>query len=45
MSQLFAEGTAGRRVIFTSLADNRFGAGGTFDTNGNQPDKFDQFGR
>ena len=45
VSQLFAEGTAGRRVIFTSLADNRFGAGGTFDTNGNQPDKFDQFGR
>ena len=37
-SQLIAEGTAGDRVIFTSLADRRFGAGGTFDTNGNLPD-------
>ncbi|MFM8893373.1 MAG: hypothetical protein ACKOTB_17470, partial [Planctomycetia bacterium] len=37
-SRLYAEGLPGSRVIFTSLADNRFGAGGTFDTNGNQPD-------
>ncbi len=37
-SQLIAEGHAHDRVIFTSLGDNRFGAGGTFDTNGNQPD-------
>ncbi len=44
-SQLIAEGHAGNRVVFTSLADNRFGAGGTFDTNGNQPDKFDPFSR
>jgi hypothetical protein len=36
-SQLIAEGTAGQRVIFTALGDNRFGAGGTFDTNGNLP--------
>ncbi len=33
-SQLIAEGTADRPVIFTSLGDNRFGGGGTFDTNG-----------
>lgn len=32
-SQLIAEGTADRPVIFTSLGDNRFGGGGTFDTN------------
>lgn len=37
-SQLIAEGHAHDRVTFTSLGDNRFGAGGTFDTNGNQPD-------
>ncbi|NCY03876.1 MAG: hypothetical protein EBX36_13460, partial [Planctomycetia bacterium] len=37
-SRLYAEGLPGSRVIFTTLADNRFGAGGTFDTNGNQPD-------
>ncbi len=37
-AQLIAEGTAEQRVIFTSLADNRYGAGGTFDTNGNAPD-------
>ncbi len=37
-SQLVAEGTAGQRVVFTSLGDIRFGAGGTFDTNGNLPD-------
>ncbi len=37
-AQLIAEGTAEQRVIFTSLADSRFGAGSTFDTNGNAPD-------
>jgi hypothetical protein len=36
-SQLVAEGTPGQRVILTALGDNRFGAGGTFDTNGNLP--------
>jgi len=38
LGQLIAEGTPGNRVVFTSLADNRFGAGGTFDTNGPSPD-------
>ncbi|MBL9125013.1 MAG: NF038122 family metalloprotease, partial [Planctomycetaceae bacterium] len=33
-AQLIAEGIASNRVIFTSLADDRFGAGGTFDTTG-----------
>jgi hypothetical protein len=37
ISQLIAEGQAANRVVFTSLADHRFGAGGTFDTNGNLP--------
>ncbi len=45
VSQLIAEGTAYQQVIFTSLGDNRYGAGGTFDTNGNVPDKFDGFGQ
>ncbi|HBE67622.1 MAG TPA: hypothetical protein DDW52_05675, partial [Planctomycetaceae bacterium] len=31
-AQLIAEGTDGNRVVFTSLNDNRYGAGGTFDT-------------
>lgn len=31
---LLAEGTASNRVIFTSVLDDRFGAGGTFDTTG-----------
>lgn len=31
-SQLLAEGTADLPIIFTSRADDRFGAGGTFDT-------------
>ena len=31
-AQLIAEGTANRSVIFTSTLDDRFGAGGTFDT-------------
>jgi hypothetical protein len=38
MGQVIAEGLPNNRVIFTSLGDNRFGAGGTFDTNGNLPD-------
>ncbi len=33
-ADFYAEGTAGRRVVLTSLQDDRFGAGGTFDTNG-----------
>jgi len=37
ISQLIAEGTPGNRIVFTSLADARFGAGSTFDTNGAQP--------
>ncbi|RLS43190.1 MAG: hypothetical protein DWH83_05235, partial [Planctomycetota bacterium] len=36
--QLIAEGGEFNPVIFTSLGDNRYGAGGTFDTNGNIPD-------
>ncbi len=32
-AQLIAEGTADHRVIFTSVLDDKFGAGGTFDTN------------
>ncbi|WP_372717777.1 DVUA0089 family protein [Novipirellula sp.] len=31
---LLAEGNEGNEVIFTSRADDRYGAGGTFDTNG-----------
>ncbi len=34
-AQFIAEGTDGREVVFTSRSDDRFGAGGTFDTNGN----------
>ena len=33
-SQLIAEGMPGRRVVFTSLLDHRYGAGGTFETSG-----------
>ena len=32
-SRLSAEGTDGQPVIFTATADDRYGAGGTFDTN------------
>jgi large repetitive protein len=32
-TQLLAEGLQSKPVIFTSYADDRFGAGGTFDTN------------
>ncbi len=31
--QLIAEGIDGQPVIFTSLSDDRYGSGGTFDTN------------
>ncbi len=34
-ANLLAEGTANNNVIFTSRQDDRFGAGGTFDTSGN----------
>jgi hypothetical protein len=32
-SQFIAEGTAALPIVFTSLKDDRYGAGGTFDTN------------
>ena len=35
-TQLVAEAVDGRNVIFTSLLDDRYGAGGTFDTSNNQ---------
>ncbi|MFV2068448.1 MAG: DVUA0089 family protein, partial [Pirellulales bacterium] len=31
-AQLIAEGVDGQRIVFTSVLDDRFGAGGTFDT-------------
>ncbi len=34
-AQLIAEGTLDRPIIFTSLYDDRYGAGGTSDTNNN----------
>ena len=40
LGRLYAEGLPNQPVIFTSLGDNRFGAGGSFDTNGNLPDVF-----
>ena len=33
-AELIAEGTAQQQVVFTSLEDDRYGAGGTFDTTG-----------
>ncbi len=33
-AQFIAEGLPNNRIVFTTLADNRFGNGGTFDTNG-----------
>lgn len=33
-AQLIAEGVDGHEIIFTSRSDDRFGAGGSFDTNG-----------
>ena len=32
-ANFYAEGTTDRPIVFTSLLDDRFGAGGTFDTN------------
>jgi hypothetical protein len=34
-AQLLAEGVDGGRIVFTSKQDDRFGIGGTFDTNNN----------
>ncbi|MCA9060551.1 MAG: hypothetical protein KDA85_18700, partial [Planctomycetaceae bacterium] len=34
-AQIIAEGSEGHQVIFTSKLDDRYGAGGTFDTNNN----------
>ncbi|MFN6128852.1 MAG: tandem-95 repeat protein [Planctomycetota bacterium] len=34
-TQLLAEGSDGNRIVMTSRQDDRFGAGGTFDTNNN----------
>ena len=36
-AQLIAEASDGREIIFTSLADDRYGAGGTFDTGADGP--------
>ena len=33
-AQLIAEGQTGKEIIFTSRSDDRYGAGGTFDTSG-----------
>ena len=33
---LLAEGDVGDQIIFTSIADDRYGRGGTFDTNNNE---------
>ncbi|MCL4200996.1 MAG: choice-of-anchor L domain-containing protein [Pirellulaceae bacterium] len=32
-AQLIAEGVQGKEIIFTAMQDDRYGAGGTFDTN------------
>ena len=37
-AQLIAEGSDGQEIIFTSLNDDRFGRGGTFDTNNDDGD-------
>ncbi|PHS17010.1 MAG: hypothetical protein COA78_03460 [Blastopirellula sp.] len=37
-ANFIAEGSAGSEVIFTSINDDRFGFGGTFDTNNNGTD-------
>ncbi len=36
-ADFIAEGTAENRVVITSLKDGRYGAGGTFDTNSDEP--------
>lgn len=51
-TQLLAEGLRGQNVVFTSVLDDRFGAGGSFDTNedagtpggGTQPERGDWAG-
>lgn len=35
-STILAEGVEGKPIVFTSLLDDRFGAGGTFDTSSNE---------
>ena len=42
-AQLVAEGHENKPIIFTSFNDHRYGAGGTFDTNGNQADLKDAY--
>ena len=32
---MIAEGTSGQEIVFTSIHDDSFGAGGTFDTSSN----------
>ena len=46
-AQLLAEGTPANKIIFTSRFDDRYGAGGTFDTNndGNTNPGAGQLGR
>ncbi|WP_153557672.1 tandem-95 repeat protein [Roseimaritima sediminicola] len=34
-TQVLAEGLPGQEVVFTSISDDRYGIGGTFDTNNN----------
>ncbi|MCU0876166.1 MAG: GEVED domain-containing protein [Pirellulaceae bacterium] len=36
-TNFIAEGFAGQEIVFTSLADDRYGAGSTFDTNNDSP--------
>ncbi len=44
-ADFYAEGTDGNPVVFTSRRDDRFGAGGTFDTNNDGfHDQFDPLG-
>lgn len=40
-AQLIAEGVEGQEIIFTSLRDDRFGRGGTFDTNNDDASETD----
>jgi hypothetical protein len=35
-TQLIAEGTAANPIVFTSITDDRYGRGGTFDTNADE---------
>lgn len=38
-ADLYAEGVGGSSVVFTSLFDDRYGGGGTFDTNNNSDER------